>query len=326
MKTQLLLIMFVLSTLTVFSQAYTFSSTTGTYTDLVGSTLLNIITTWDDPTFTVPLGFNFQYFNSGLSQITIDGNWGLGADLTNNTSGIGELLIPYGVDLVGLGGNQGTSASNISYLLSGNTGSQILKIEWKNSGFYGDTSRPRIDYVNFQLWFYEGSNNLEIHFGPSSITQGFLGFNSQNGPHIGLFPQYDFVADSSIAVTAGFVLTGDPASPTMVGQDSVYSNYLNGVPPNGSIYKFTKSSTPTTITENENAISIYPNPIEDFVTISGINNSIYGISITNGNGQIVRQISKVSNSIDLSDLDAGFYFIQLTMSTGELITKKIIKK
>jgi hypothetical protein len=330
MKTkQLLLLMSVISTLTCYSQAYTFSTSSGTYADLVGGTSLNNNTVWDDPLYTVPFGFNFQYFNSNMSQIILDGNWGLGGDLTSGSSGgVGELLIPYGADLIDFGYDSGTSASNLSYLLTGNPGSQILKIEWNNVGFYEDDADDGqcTDYVNFQLWFYEGSNNIEIHFGPNSITQVALNFAGVTGPHIGLFPQYDYTTDDFVASTPGFVLTGNPASPTMIEEDSVYNNYLDGITPNGTIYKFTKSSTPTSINENENTISLYPNPVENSVTISGVKDAISAVTITNGSGQIVRQVSTVGNSIDLSELNAGFYFVQLTTNKGEVITKKIMKK
>lgn len=67
--TNLLIVVFCALAFNVHSQSYDFSATTGSYSDLVASTTLNKGMTWDDPQFTIPIGFNFQYFNTTLNHI-----------------------------------------------------------------------------------------------------------------------------------------------------------------------------------------------------------------------------------------------------------------
>ncbi|MDB4088086.1 hypothetical protein N9544_00525 [Flavobacteriales bacterium] len=161
MKKALLFLALFATTLIGFGQ-YTFSTRTGTYTNLTGATSLTNGGTWDDPQLTIPIGFNFTLFNSTISTIYIE-DYGLGADLTitDTETGIVPFFTPFISDIIDRGydfivGDAATGGlSPISYKLSGISGSRILKIEWKNAGFYSDIDDNGIstDYVNFQLWY-----------------------------------------------------------------------------------------------------------------------------------------------------------------------------
>lgn len=79
------------------------------------------------------------------------------------------------------------------------------------------------------------------------------------------------------------------------------------------------------ITEN-GCINVYPNPVKDilYITIEDDPFSIdKAIHIFNTTGEIIRQINviKSSNSIDISDLTGGVYFVKIGNAT-----KKIIKE
>ena len=41
-------------------------------------------------------------------------------------------------------------------------GRRVLKIEWKNAGIYEEYYDDKVsnDYINFQLWLYEGTNDI----------------------------------------------------------------------------------------------------------------------------------------------------------------------
>ena len=322
-------------TLNAQSQFYNFSVSTGSYSDLTGSTSLNNGITWDDPQFNIPIGFNFQYFNTTMNQIFVE-DWGLGGELTSDTSetGILPLLIPYGADIIDRGSDtinfigQAGSLSPLSYKLEGNIGSRILKIEWKNVGFYSDIDDDNIstDFTNFQLWLYEGTNDIEIHFGPNSITQPNLAFDDETGSYVGLFPEYDFDNDSLIS--NGIVLSGNPSSPNALSVDSIYANFLNGVIPNGVIYKFTNTAVGISeFTGNFVDVSIYPNPSDGFINFSSdkMELSIKSISVLNTSGQTVKGFNYTSNAIDISDLNSGIYFVQIKTKSG-ISTKRLIKK
>lgn len=78
---------------------------------------------------------------------------------------------------------------------------------------------------------------------------------------------------------------------------------------------------------NLDAISIYPNPSNDFINIQvGHNeNRMESIEITDILGKKVYQ-SKFENRINISNLTQGVYFITLISNEKEKFTKKIIKK
>lgn len=91
--------------MSIQSQSYDFSVSTGTYTDLEGIISLNDSLTWEDPEYVIPIGLDFQYFGSTINEIIMD-EWGLGAELSTEPSDAGEahaLLIPYGADIIDRG-------------------------------------------------------------------------------------------------------------------------------------------------------------------------------------------------------------------------------
>ncbi|AWM12838.1 hypothetical protein DI487_02435 [Flavobacterium sediminis] len=77
------------------------------------------------------------------------------------------------------------------------------------------------------------------------------------------------------------------------------------------------------------SLNIYPNPTSDFITITDSKGDFNQgqITIFNLLGQTVYQNNLESNTlkIDLSDLDSGAYFVKVTTSRKEYLTK-IIKK
>ena len=78
---------------------------------------------------------------------------------------------------------------------------------------------------------------------------------------------------------------------------------------------------------NLDAISIYPNPSNDFINIQvGHNeNRMESIEITDILGKKVFE-TKFENRINISNLTQGVYFITLITNENEEFTKKIIKE
>jgi hypothetical protein len=77
---------------------------------------------------------------------------------------------------------------------------------------------------------------------------------------------------------------------------------------------------------NKNAITIFPNPTSDFVTV-GINKSfgeIKRVEFYNTFGQVVL-LSKQLNNIDIAKLQNGLYFIKLTNNKGITTLTKLQK-
>ena len=81
---------------------------------------------------------------------------------------------------------------------------------------------------------------------------------------------------------------------------------------------------------NSNLWMIYPNPTNNFITIEGLFNGKTKIEIFDNLGKIIKNFSVISNgfaveTIDLSEIKNGIYFIQISNSEGNTI-KKIVKQ
>jgi len=299
------------------SQSYELSTSTGPYINLTNSTSLNGTAPWDDPEFAIPMGFDFEYFDITINQIYID-DWGFGAGLTSNPNETGTLpaLVAYGADIADRAyddNNQNAttgSLSNISYLVEGTAGNRILKIEWNNVGFLSDIVADNIstDFTNFQLWLFEGSNDIEIHFGPNSISNPDESFDGETGSSIALVPAYNFVTDV-IEENATF-LSGNPSNPTVVFSTVDDNTFLDGVIPNGTIYKFTRSTLSTEDFQSVAKLELFPNPSKDAISLSGITtDKKYEIYNLLGN-KIQEGIINKNERINIQNYSKGVYLIK----------------
>ena len=116
MKKILAIFLFLFSTQT-FSQTYTFTQSSGVYTNL--SEGISAID-WEK----VPIGFTFNFFRQNYDSLYVRS----GGYVFFNELGFPKVVISaYDVP-----GNSLTSAT-ISYELSGIAGSRIFKLEWKNA-------------------------------------------------------------------------------------------------------------------------------------------------------------------------------------------------
>ncbi len=74
-------------------------------------------------------------------------------------------------------------------------------------------------------------------------------------------------------------------------------------------------------------INFYPNPVNDILRISGIENQIE-IQVYDIAGRILKTVetSAYNTEINLSDLISGMYFLRLASANGEVVTRKIVKQ
>lgn len=303
------------------SQTYNFSVSSGTYTDLTNATSVNNGMTWDDPTFEIPIGFDFKLFDTTIAKLGIV--YGSVISVDTFESGIVPLLYIGIGDLVDRDYNfdkpTPTSLSPISYKLTGSLGNRILKVEWKNAGFYGEFKDDTIseDYTNFQLWLYEESNDIEIHFGTTSVSHTDLSYGEYGGGIISLYPSvrrdnvngYEVLKD-------GIILSGEPSNPTIINDKTLEEHHIVGTIPNGTIYKFAYqvSSIPSL---DDSKLTIYPNPVEDVLSfdVNGEDFNNYKFSVIDILGNSIMDLSK-SKKIDVTDLKSGVYFIKMQNTEG----------
>jgi hypothetical protein len=77
---------------------------------------------------------------------------------------------------------------------------------------------------------------------------------------------------------------------------------------------------------NKNAFTVFPNPASNKIRIENASSThIKEVDISDVNGKKIKSISFIEkeNQIDVSDLEAGFYFLQVKTEKG-IVTKKII--
>ena len=319
-------------------QSYTFSVANDAYVSLTDSlsTNLNNGMIWDDPTFEIPIGFDFQFFDITFSTIYLN-EIGVGGFLssTSDDRGVHPLLIAYGADIVDRGadfsGNNPSPASlsPISYLLEGAPGSRILKLEWENVGFYSDLSDDNVstDFINFQLWLYEGSNTIELRVGSTSVQNPLLAYDGDPGPFVGIVEAYNF--DTDELAGEAYLLSGAAANPTLQPFTSIDDFVtMTGSIPEGTVYRFTRaggSSSASTVAQHLD-ITVFPNPAAEMLSISSTNHhfSITGLSVINANGQEVLRVNDLSPQVHLSGLAAGMYLLKIDTNEG-VVYKEFMK-
>lgn len=75
---------------------------------------------------------------------------------------------------------------------------------------------------------------------------------------------------------------------------------------------------------SKETVKIYPNPFQNNLNISDIKNVKY-ITINDSAGRIVKTIEKPSEQLDLEELKAGFYFVNIYFEDENKKTVKVIK-
>ncbi|MEP0265004.1 LamG-like jellyroll fold domain-containing protein [Dokdonia sp.] len=71
--------------------------------------------------------------------------------------------------------------------------------------------------------------------------------------------------------------------------------------------------------------SVYPNPAESIISFSGVHLEETNVTLYNVLGSAIKETRVVNNSIDISEIPTGIYFMVATVNNVR-ISKKIIKK
>jgi hypothetical protein len=203
---------------------YEFKTSTGTYTELTDPTI--ITTTFDQSGWTVDLATSFKMFGVDFASTNISiGDFGAVVG-TNSAQDKMFAFDFFGVKKF----TKRDNTSSISYTFVGDAGKRVLTIQYKNVGLKdGDPS----DFVNVQVKLHEDGSQMEVIVGPhqiADVSKVFI-FPDDKGPQVGIFlSNMDFTTKHEV-----FFLTGNPASPSASGMNTVS---LNGVPAEGRVYTF----------------------------------------------------------------------------------------
>ncbi len=276
---------------------YTLTTTNEPYADLVNPVSVNNDELWDDPVYVVPVDFPFELNGHTISTLQFGG---VGFLLVAPTADpeIATVVFPFEMDLIDRGILIDDSQSPISYLVEGDPGSRIQKIEIKNAGSYGEFDSGSQDmFINIQLWLYEGSNLVEFRFGENLIDNPVLFYEGQ-GIFMGIS---DVNLNTGVASNANF-FGGDINAPELFAADVT----IEGTPAEGTVYRLSISVPLDVTISSENSTSTCsPNGTATVEAIGGTPPFTFLWS----NGETTATIS---------NLDAGTYSVTVTDSDGAI--------
>lgn len=298
---------------------YNLTVSNATYVPLTGGTSLSGSTLWNGEHYKTPIGFNFKIEDSTITNFSLYSN----AFACTDTEGVASGFFISDADLQDRGlPTMGTPVSPIRYQLSGTAGSRIFKMEVYNAGFWDeyDIYSTNNDSICYQVWYYEGSNIVELHYGPSNVTHASDYFQLAGGqPVVGFIRKVNF---DLTTINKMYFLRGNPLSPVIDSTSSILSvsGGLNSYPANGTVYKFTPKTTGikdiSTSVEN---VTVQNTLCRDVLRI---NNSAevatsYRIMATNGSTvSLSGNLEKGTNNIDVSQLSSGVYILTVYNNTG----------
>ncbi len=331
MKKNILAIVITLASAGVFAQQavgphYAFTNYSSSFTPLEEATSLDGGAIWDDPTWTVPLGFTFYTANDTITTLYV-GELGTTVYGIQDDS-LSDIFLPYFDDIANA--DNDTLVSPVSYVVEGPPGFQICKIEWLNVGFYEDwaANGTYTNTTSFQLWLYENSNVFEYHYGPSNITNPSI-------VHMFGAPAAAFL--ENLNQNTGFnwdgfySVTGNTDAPTittlsnaevLAAQGIPAYALLNGEPAEGTVYRF----APTFVNVEENSIvtfDVFPNPTSGVLNVFNPTQEVVLAQILSADGKIVQveTLNSGRNSIQTENLSSGYYIIR-TNGTSTSFLKK----
>ncbi len=328
-------ILFNMVFITRLKAQYTVTTSTGTYTDLVNPTIVASGASFQ-PNYVISIAGSFLFFDKAYGFDTKSNGQGTnlfpGASILNystpSTSTIAELTL---FGNCGLTGKDATSS--LSYLVTGDTKTGIIKFQWKN--LIIKKSGSASDYINVQLWLNRADNTFTYVFGPHQVT-GKSAFGAHGGTCIGI-DQFDGGFNS---ILASAYLTGDSSNPTVVtGARSFTTDpaTLNGIPAEGTMYTFKFPHTHTSgvdeiLEQNIPDFNTYPNPANNSISVgyTVADKAEFRISIADIAGKELKVINEgiktkgyYESNIEVGDLKTGIYFCTV-VSGGINRTQKII--
>jgi len=195
-----------------------------------------------------------------------------------------------------------------------------------------DFSTAKIDlstFTNIHFDFYTPDTDLAgdvfnvklVNFNGGTAEASALEVNINGGTTPQLVANQWVSVDVPITALGG-VVAGSLARNDVAQIGITTANVTNVWYDNIYLYKIA-----TGISKNQSiAFSVYPNPVNNFVTIKA-NSEITELNIRNLVGQSIRTelLNANSKTIDISDLASGSYFVVVKMANGKISTQKISK-
>jgi hypothetical protein len=168
----------------------------GTYTDLASTgTVIATATTDDANSAAQPIGFTFNYNGTDFTQFVLNTNGfiklgsaapsaaALFLDETANSTlddpfqnEDANIIAPFNIDLTA-----GSAGTEYRVATTGSAGSRICTIQWKNVRDKANVSPTQYANMSFQVRLYEGTNVVELVYGPTTAGTSPAGRIAQIG-------------------------------------------------------------------------------------------------------------------------------------------------
>jgi hypothetical protein len=296
------------------------------YADLTEPTSLEIEIGWDDPEVMIPMPFEVTIGEGEpATNLLLTGTGEMLMSMTE--SGLLNILWPISLDVMDVGVVEAEEFSLIHYEVSGVEPERILKIEWNDVGLYDEISSLGTTELrlNFQVWLYEGENTIEYRFGPNTFPEDLTAFDFLTS---GIILDFDYDYYDGLFYTA----SGNPEEPTWSLTDDFYAFYysdvmLDGIPSDGTVYRF---GPPVSVSETavaEAMLSIYPNPSSESLWIENASASPSEITIFDALGNVVDQmymapLQRMQRNVQ--NWSPGHYTVRSIQANGNVAVERLM--
>jgi hypothetical protein len=326
MKKTLLSVLFAGALTTAQAQDIVFSTFMSEYTPIENGT--NAIgEAWDDPSFTIPLGFDItimgQTSNSAyMNDFFLGGIIGLGEE-----SFLVDAVLGTTADLTDPEYfNSGTLSAPITYATTGTPGNRICKIQWENAGFYDEVSNGSANnLMNLQVWIYE-VGVIEVHHGPNTIKEPEIALAF--GWTAGLIDDIDLMSEDG-DFTNAYIVSGNPESPTFINSsnpEELFLVSLEAIPSNGRVYRFGPDGAINTLEFERDELRLWPLTANEVINLSAGTNGIAFYDVYDLSGKIVAHGNfSGTYTLPVSHMQTGIYLVNLR-TENNAHTFKVVKR
>jgi hypothetical protein len=199
---------------------YLFSASTGTFTPLVGGTLIPSIHTDDATSASLPIGFPFLFEGTTYTSFQASSNGLIGFSgimpnsIDSDVSALGSNQVPAIAPIISdLSGYSG--GAQASYLTTGTAPHRVLTMEWRHWGYCCGSNLA--DILSFQVKLYEGSGRIEMKYQREAGRAGYS--SAYNGIGLkGVSRKYLSLSDAGVAPTASSTVSSTDLTEPATGQ------------------------------------------------------------------------------------------------------------
>ena len=177
--------------------------------------------------------------------------------------------------------------------------------------FHGCTDAPIVDVVETTAGTLSDNLNYGVFDGYLELPVADYEISIKDASGMTTVATYDApLATLSLQNNAITVLASGFLNPSMNSNGEEFGLYV-ALSSGGSLIPLPLSSSLSTETIEETLINIFPNPVVDRLFVEGAEKFNTSYNVYSANGSMVIQGNVNGNSIDVSNLESGFYLIQI---------------